>query len=270
MFIIYTDEAGTSANEAVTVVAGFIVEERDIKSTIQYVEDLFDGYVPARYRPNFEFHAYKVWGDPDLRDGWDVECRADFIAAMASVPRLCESALTITKVRRDSSVPKDSLFLSRADFQHLMAFNALIMRADKYVRDWGPQDSLAIVVAEDLPGKRELLRRGFKAAKTGSTDLALDERHLRLTAEEKASGRILQTNAGKAERVVDTVHFATRDLAVLLQVADACAFVFRRYLNAQSQGSEWIKATLGQELVWDDWQGPSSEVTFNFNFRDRG
>jgi hypothetical protein len=86
----------------------------------------------------------------------------------------------------------------------------------------------------------------------------LDDKHLHVITG-------FESHSGPVDRIVDTVYFAEKDEAPLLQIADACAFCFRRYLAGQKYGGLWIKEMLGFELVWDQWQGPSSEMVFSFN-----
>jgi hypothetical protein len=53
------------------------------------------------------------------------------------------------------------------------------------------------------------------------------------------------------------VQFADKAQAPILQVADACAFSFRRFFANQEYGSELI-AAMGLKLDKDEWSGPMS------------
>jgi hypothetical protein len=92
-----------------------------------------------------------------------------------------------------------------------------------------------------------------------------DPKMTRLTEREITSGIVTQTHPGPIDRIIDTVHFVSKGDAPLLQIADACAFCFRRYFAEQEYGGEWVEAMLGSPLVWNDWQGPGSDTTFSFD-----
>ncbi|MFA6967145.1 DUF3800 domain-containing protein [Bosea sp. (in: a-proteobacteria)] len=263
MYYIYIDEAGTSALEPVTVVAGVIIDaDRHWRLASEMVADVLDEYVPAAIRPNFLFHAKKVWGGlKEYRHLWTKEQRFDLIAAMASIPRFLPSAITIAKCRRDYRPPIDDR-LSPHAFHHLFAFTRCIARSNKYVRDWGSKNEVATVVAEDVPEKRKLLRIALEIPEFS---FPMDADHVIVSESEKRAGKVTQTNPGPIDRIVDTIHFVEKHQAPLLQIADACAFSFRRYFAGEEGGDAWIRAALGGDLIWSDWQGPASDSTFGFD-----
>jgi hypothetical protein len=135
-------------------------------------------------------------------------------------------------------------------------------RANKYIRDWAKPEEVATVVAEDVPEKRKFLKQALKIP---NLDIPLTSEFIRPTKNEIMSGEITQVNAGQIDKIIDTVHFAGKEEAPLLQIADACAFSFRRYFSEQNYGDVLVREMLGHDLVWDDWQGPGSEMTFSFN-----
>jgi hypothetical protein len=66
---IYTDEAGISASEPVTVVAALIVHADTQWHKAANLINALLGYVPKRYQEGFVFHATSIWGNPNLREG---------------------------------------------------------------------------------------------------------------------------------------------------------------------------------------------------------
>lgn len=264
MYYIYTDEAGISEPEPVTVVVGVVVHaDRHWRIAANWLNEVLDEYVPQPIRLGFVFHAKDVWsGYRDYDHVWSREQRADLIRAVASIPRFIGGAVCIGKVRRDSLVPEDAP-LRREDFQHVMAFWLCVARANKYVRDWGDPTEVATIVAENVPKNRKYLK-GILSLPDFQPPIGFGD--VILTKKELESGEILQTRAGNIDRIVDTVHFVGKSEAPLVQLADACAFSFRRYLSGQSYGEEFVEAILGEpSLIWDEWQGPSSSMTFSFN-----
>lgn len=263
MFYVYVDEAGTSQREPVTVVVGVVIHaDRHWRTAQSLLQKTYDRYVPASLRPGFAFHAKDIFsGYRNLDQEWPRQSRLDFIGAVASIPRQIEAAVCLGKVRRSAQYPEDALKkLPLETWHHIQAFHGCISRADKYVRDWGCQDEVATVVAEDVPEKRRFLRATLQVANTDTL-----AEHRRLTKEERESGIVFQTNVGQISRIIDTIHFVEKTDGPLLPIADACAFTFRRYFADQEHGRELLIALLGSDLVWEDWQGPYSRNTFSFD-----
>ena len=264
MYYIYSDEAGTSANEPVTVVVGIVVHaDRHWRAASDALAQVISKHVPASLSEGFIFHAKEIWsGYRDYDASWPREQRSKFIGDVAAIPRMLGMAIAIGKVRRDSDVPEDIKPMKKEDFQHYMAFNFCMRRANKYINDWAEPSEVATIVAEDIPKKKITLKNSLKAI---PPIIPLTSEFIIPTRRDKLSGKILQTRAEAINRVIDTVHFVQKNEAPLLQLADACAFSFRRYFAEQQHGNDMVLAMLGQPLVWEDWQGPGSEVTFSFN-----
>lgn len=85
---------------------------------------------------------------------------------------------------------------------------------------------------------------------------------LRPTQAELATGKIEQSAEFLVERVIDRAHFVAKEDAPLLQIADACAFGFRRYFSGLSYGDDFVRLMLGQSLIAEDWAGNANMGTF--------
>jgi hypothetical protein len=262
VYYIYADEAGTSRKEPVTVVVGVILNaDRHWRRAAEYLDQVLNVHVPADLRAGFIFHAKTVWsGYREHNATWPRGERAALIKAVAATPRTHGMAIALGRVRRDWKFPIEPA-MRLHDFQHIMAFKNCIDRANKYIRDWADPEEVATLVAEDVPEKRRFLKAVLKV----NVSLPLEESYILATTAEKKTGHILQTNAGPIDKIVDTVHFAQKDEAPLLQIADACAFSFRRYFAEQEYGNDLVEEMLGGPLIWEDWQGPMSQMTFSFN-----
>lgn len=265
MYYIYVDEAGTSAREPVTVVVGVIINaDTHWQLAFQELQTILDANVPPQLRPGFIFHAKDIWSSYREHTSWERKQRLELIAAVAAIPRRLQMAVSLGRAKRTLKGEIEGLKMKPQDFDHLMAFGGCIRRANKYVREWGNAAEVATLVAEDVHDKRRQLRAMLKAEMP-----QLNESHFRPTIKEIISGQIKVNNAGPIDRIVDTVHFAAKTEAPLLQIADACAFSFRRYFSEQDYGEDLVKSMLGTSLIRGDWQGPFSEMSFNFNPRRR-
>lgn len=263
MYFVYSDEAGISQPEPVSVVVGVILHA-DIHwaSASAELAAAIDRHVPQALRDGFFFHAKDVWSgyrDYDLE--WSRAERAQFIGDVAAIPRKIEAALAVGKVRRDSGVPDVYSHMAPHDFHHCLAFSSCIGRSNKYVRDWGEPNEVATVVAENVDKNRSFLKEFFKI----QPEFDLNWNNILPTFEEIFSGKILQTQNGPIDKIIDTIHFVGKREAPLLQLADACAFIFRRYFSEQEYGEEMLSNMLGQKLIWSEWQGPVSQFVFSFN-----
>ncbi len=265
---IYLDEAGTSAKEPVSVVAGIILH-----ADTQYgaAEDALHAVmqtVPSQYRSGFHFHAKSVWGDPRYRDGWSLAERTSFLKNVMSIPRKLKIPVVMGMVRRDAPpIPGVTEFMKEEQFHHMMAFSGCIRRADKYIREHAPPSEIATIVAEDIPEMRSFLRDMLALDRIDGYAPIIDRAHLKMTKHEDTTGIFRQEQALGVKRIRDTVHFASKDDSPLLQLADACAFAFRRFLSHQTSGQEFAEAVTGKGLVIEDWSGAMSEACFPFHPR---
>lgn len=99
---IYLDEAGISAHEPVTVVAGIIVHaDTEWRLAEQGMNEVLEA-VPERYRDGFIFHATSIWSDPKLREGWSKDDRLGLLHAMMALPRKLNIPITLGMVSEES------------------------------------------------------------------------------------------------------------------------------------------------------------------------
>ncbi|QDT07997.1 hypothetical protein K227x_64270 [Rubripirellula lacrimiformis] len=257
MYLIYVDEAGISAKEPVTVVVGLIVDsESQWLPAKSMLADAFNARVPEELRENFLFHAKDVYSNRSHDEIWTRRERMQLMNDVLGIPRALKIPIALGRVLRSSETPLQNK-VRPEEYQHIDAFHYCIERANKWVREVSAK-SLAAIIAEDVGKKKEYMRRAMKA----TCDLPLTPEYMRLTDQERRTGQITQTNAGPIDRIIDTAHFVKKDEAPMLQLADACAFAFRRYFSEQQDGESMIKAMLGSPLNWNDYQGPASSVVF--------
>jgi hypothetical protein len=225
---IYVDEAGTSEQEPVSVVVGLIVQaDKEWLPAAQAVQSLRPT-VPEKFR-NEIFHAKTIWGHKKYRDDWSQEARVEFLCRLMSIPNRVGIGISWAMMRRTARVVPVPGYTA-VQIQHAHCFLGCVGAADTFVRQVGPGE-VATIVAEDVPEVRKLLRHALTLARyqpptvTGWGPSPATE--LRVT------------------QVVDEVHFAGKEEAILLQVADACAFGLRRYFADQSYGDVFAHAVTG-------------------------
>src|SRR6266487_1457816 len=152
MQFVFVDEAGTSENEPVTIVAGLIVNADE---QLMFAEGAIDealGAVPKIIRDaGFLFHATAIWSDKRYREHWAQADRLAFLDAMMSLPRRLNFPLSFGLVRRNAPDGKTWPSMSLAQSHHVMAFGFCLSRADKHIREHCGLNEVATVVAEDVP-----------------------------------------------------------------------------------------------------------------------
>jgi hypothetical protein len=274
---VYIDEAGTSAREPVSVVIGAIVHpDTQWRAVESAVNALLDEHVPGEIRKGFIFHPTDVFSGSKYRDKWAVAGRMALLEGMVSLPRLYAVPLAFGMHRRTILSPEArAAFAERPgikrhklkphDIDHLAAFRDCIISADHYLRLHTEPDEVATVVLEDVKHMRPVLR-GVPAL--------LRVRRLQIVKDDRPERGSFPLDVFDGEmavtKIVDCAHYAAKDEAPLLQVADACAFAVRRWLARQNYGDELVRALFEYPLPLDDYKYESARAVWRLPFRPPG
>lgn len=249
MRFIYTDEAGIAANEPVTVVVGLIVNaDTQWRPTVDRVFQALEA-VPERLRDGFIFHATEVWSAKYKAD-WSMEDRFAFLKKMMGIPRDSGLAIAYGLFYRDGSVTSEAnlttLKMTREQYQHAYAFGMCMASADDYISTFAAPNEVAAIVAEDIPEMRRNLKDATTRLRTGTVSIHNSLITQQVVGQQPASK--LLTLQMRIRRVVDDIHFAPKESAVILWLADAVAYGLRRYHANQSLGIDFAKAIVGPEF----------------------
>lgn len=265
---IFVDEAGTSDHEPITVIASLIVHaDEQLLFADTAIKEALDA-VPSLYREGFHFHATEVWNSKEFREGWGLTDRLALLKTMMSLPRRLGIPINVAICPRESSigVPEDILRskmgLSKAQYQHVLTFGQGMARADKYVRDHADPKEVATIVAEDVPEMRRHLQDAIRIIRSDPS-LARPVTGVRWTKKEQELGYQTQETDQRISRIRGTIHFAAKQDEPILQLADACAFGFRRFFAQEKFGDEFCAAILGHVLDREDWATFSTSTFFS-------
>jgi hypothetical protein len=264
---IFMDEAGTSAVEPVTVVVGIIAnaDEHVLRAEALVSEIL--GAVPQNLRSDFIFHATQVYGDKKYQDGeWSLTDRLNLLYAMMSVPRRIGMAITLAvhwrgKVDYTETIAKFSLTPAQAD--HFQSFYYCIALADRNIRKHADYREVATVVAEDIPEMRMHLANIPRMLRDYPVNLP--QWGMRKTPSDEEAGYIKQSGDIRVTRIRNSVHFVEKSEDPLVQVADACAYGFRRFFADEKFGVNFVRAILGDEKFLKDFGEPCGADCFWFH-----
>lgn len=251
---IYIDEAGTSQHEPVTVVAGVLVEpDMQFMSAKKRIDAILDS-VPKQVRATLPAHAKTIFSGSkklsdgsSIRDWWPLDDRFEFMKKILKVVRQEGLVVSVAFVRRGNAVPESKM--TAWEFHHAFAFALCIANADRYMTRYTGPDEILQVMAEDLPSgrNREQLRKMVDIAKSGS---------ISIHGENRRHPGVHEETLYKITRVHDSIAFASKGGSAFLQIADHCAYAFRRFLSGQDvdrrtdYGAELMSALNGPELKY--------------------
>ena len=252
------DEAGTSAREPVTVIVGLIADaDNHVMSAEALALELL-GSVPPQHRDGFVFHATQVYGDKQYHADWSITDRLHLLKGMMSIPRRIGMAVTVAAHWRNSvdfSEAAQSVGISQAQWEHMQAFGLCLAVADRNIRrNAGPRE-VATAVAEDVPDMRRFLKLAPRAWRENPRHMSGDM--LRTTAKDEEAGYNVQSGELRITRIRNAVHFVEKSEDPLVQVADACAYGFRRYFAGEKFGADFVDAILGDHRLVEHFASPT-------------
>jgi hypothetical protein len=247
MRYVFIDEAGTAANEPISVVVGIIVHADKQCTPAEQTVNKVLSLIPENKRSACAvFSAKKIWGDKKLRENWSFDERMRLLTEMMSIPRNLNLPLAIGACPRTTQLPDDLLRsrgITLAQAQHGIAFQECIARVDSWINKYARHNEVATVIAEDIPEGKNLLRHLARyLLKPGYT---IREEDVRLIHQQNPMLNVEEFRNRKVSRIRLPIHFVEKLDEPLLKIADACAFGFRRFLSQQKCGQDFITAILG-------------------------
>ena len=229
MRFIYLDEAGISGPEPVTVIAAIIVEA-DIQraEVFRNMANIVRSRVLLEHRPTFIFHAKDIFGGGGVfdRKQFSLDNRLEIIAELAKIPKSLNVPICFSYRHRNfgkgqtSDIPKVEID------DYFIALVQVIAYANSYIRLNCPNE-VGVVVSEN---NNELRRRASRV------NSFLANREMAAHAPESLRQHLPVTN------LVGPVYFAEKHEEPLLQIADTCAFIVRRFVSGQSNGEKLMSA----------------------------
>ena len=240
MQLVYLDEAGKAneTHEPYLVVAGVIVNpDQKWRPLEEYFMELSKRCFPKHDGPPVVFHAMHIFHGTHLfpREEWSMPRRIKLLERLAGVPK--EFGLTIVQgyahratVRSwlEQTSPRMTPKQIRA-YTHAIAFFNAVRRVENYMFSKA-KNEVAMLIAEDTPEIKQTIHALHKLY----TDRSI---------------RDLPENAFRSNRIVDAVHFATKDQSLLLQIADHCAFIMKRKIMKRHELTKAFNI-LSPQIFW--------------------
>lgn len=209
------------------VVASIIVDaDSQWREAVSRLEMVRDKYVAVENRRNFHFHATEILkGKPPFKgEEWPIERRIEVIAEILDI--IYDMKLPVSmgwskkkiiqrKLSKSKKFEKATTDIIQANMvSHMTAFTNSIGTADAYIRQHHNGD-VASVYAEDVENMRWFLE---------SVPLLFEV--------------MAEHNEGFSPftHIINGVHLCKKSQAPLLQLADAAAFTWRRFIYNRDYG----------------------------------
>ena len=235
--LVYLDESGISIRETFCVVTGVLIDtDRQWKPVEKYVNGLIKKYVHEKDRREFVFHATelfrgsgKVFGD---RSKYPLQRSHEALRKLLTIPSRFRLPV-VFGVARKKPIPENATSAIRrveASRNYGNAFSLCVVAAEKYMRQSAKPSELARLVAENNTDARKLAER-IHLILQGRVESDL----IRLLSK-------IAPHCLPITKIVDSVHFAGKNDAVLLQIADACAFTIRCFCERKANVKEFVDA----------------------------
>jgi len=248
---VYVDESGCSANDDTLVVTGVILNaDAQYIAVEQYLEQLIERYIPRECREGFIFHAKDLFHGTGRtvtdRRRFSLERAREALKELLAIPSKFHIPITFGYLRKrevqqeDFSAIRSQKKRARAVresmmLDHALTFTMCVVAAEQHLRSHSPTNEIATVVAENNTQTRRIVKlmydilRGAKkdALTEWCNDLAISEDILPL------------------KKLKHGVHFADKDEAFLLQIADACSFIIRYVLSNTSNVDDLVNSFTG-------------------------
>jgi hypothetical protein len=239
---VYLDESGISSKEDVTIVAGVIIDaDKQWKAIEQYVEALIEEYVPKEHQHGFVFHAKELFHGSQIFDPakYPMARRREALKKLIAIPATFGLPMVygysdkaiLPELHRQYPRHQNRVFA----LQHANTYALCAIGVERYMREHAQPDEIATLIAENNENARYAVKK---------VHYLLRGKNLDAQAAEVAALWWWQIGSDylPIRKIVDCVHFASKDEAILLQLADACAFVYRRYLEKKPDTEEFFNA----------------------------
>ncbi|MGZ5819307.1 MAG: DUF3800 domain-containing protein [Burkholderiaceae bacterium] len=248
MRLVYVDEAGigSKTQEPYTVVAGVLIDaDKKLDQVEAELQKIIEKLVPQQYKYNFVIHAKELWngGKTVIRDElvWPYALRMSILEKVCQLPRKLQLPIALGYIDR-SNFPKTFVPdppLSPRDsskFAHVVAYSNCAIALDRWMCD-NTNNEVCLMVVEDNEEARSLIRDTQRYHQDKNrTDLnEIEKKYLPL------------------RRIKEDPLFQGKRAKSALQLADVCAFVFKRHL-------------MGDKKVSSCWNSMNSMV-FGANIR---
>ena len=226
MRVAYLDESGTSPKEPVLAVAGILIHgDTQLISVEAHLGSLVEKHIPEDKREGFVFHATEIYhggGRKSIfrdKEEWPDERRWAILDDLVAVPAKFKLPVCISYVER-SKFPvlpegRTATQLEKEVVRHALALAINEMAIEWWMREH-TTDEVAILIAENNNDVRLAAKEAHQYYRHPK---ALDDLGFH------------NDKYFPFVKIRDGLHFGEKSESRHLQIADACAWALRRFIN---------------------------------------
>lgn len=230
MRLIAVDEAGTSVNDAVTVVASVLFHSAEqIAALESHLDEVRSKHIPAEYREGFVFHAKTIWsgGKPPFEDktAWPHLRRVEIIKDVLAARATLGFSVSYGYALKDPDATGN--MVDYAHWRHMTAYTLSLCGCERYLRQHAAEGEVAAMLAEDHPTHGHDLEALHRDIVSPTTDFPIYPELIPM------------------KHVAPTLIRQKKTGSPLLQYADACAFALRRFFSGKEDARPLLDALKG-------------------------
>ena len=245
--LVYIDEAGLSksSQEPFLVVAGVVVHsDNKLNLVEQHLRKLVKKHIPEHQRDGFIFHAKELFhgGKPgkafDRQDPYWIDERRFAVADdLASIPKKFQLPLAFGWVDRRKfpttfNFEPDTAEKEKVIGAHMVAYMSCAMQVEQWMRK-NTQNEVCMMIAEDNADSRRFIRETQQYHQRSDISSELD-------AESRKHFPF--------RKIKEDPAFQQKRPGHPLEIADFCAYVFKRFLinNSDAKFSRFFDPVVEQ------------------------
>jgi hypothetical protein len=241
--LLYLDEAGISnrLQEPYLVVAGVLVDaDRQLKSTVNELDAIKrrHGLDDEKYQ-DFHFHGLELQNGGKFlkREDWPLERRLEILSDIASIPRKIGLGIVAGYTSRKAASDFEKGEAYQVFISYQVAFSLAVACADDLMKKVYDPSEVGLIIAEN----NNETRRGAKLIQQMISNKKMVDKWI---------GDLIDPLSERLPitKFVDTVHFAEKREAPILQVADVVSFIIKRGLAGAAHSKRPLRDLLGDEL----------------------
>ena len=241
--LAYIDEAGIGnpSQEPFLVVAAVLVHgDVQWQPLESYINGLIEHYIPEEKREGFVFHALELFSGGRFfdRETWPKNKRWEILEAIIQIPAHFDLPVSFGFLER-ATFSDDALRQGHQDKRvihvasHAMAFGHCEIGIERWMRSTAPNE-VAMLIAED----------------TDLVKATLKEAHSFLRNPKKVAASNFSVSPDlPLTKLIDTIHFASKQDSSPLQIADVCAYIIKRDLMGKTDSKHFYNL-LAPQLIW--------------------
>jgi len=245
--LVYSDEAGISnpKQEPFLVVASIIVHaDQKLNAIERHLDSLVARHIPEQNRSNFIFHAKELFlgGKVIKRNDplWPDEKRFSIAGDLAAIPKKFDLPIAFGWLERANfpatfRYPENMSAHDRAIAEHTSAFMSSAMVVEHWMRQHASNE-VCIMIAEDNDRSRKFIRDTQRFHQERAYEWTLDpelRKHFPF------------------RKIKQDPLFEPKRRSSPLQIADFCAYVFKRHLMQDHRYDRYVDAFWEQVVYFE-------------------